>query len=267
MRFRLIFAADRQIKEDRILPINYQYELSSWIYRTIHASDSDFAQWLHNTGYVKENRKFKLFTFSSLKPEKYKVLGDRLLIESENAELTISFYLPKTVEHFITGLFRNQSFRLGDNLSSVGFTVKQIEKLPEVEFSGTMSFRTISPIVISKNTEPEKKYAQYLSPGDTGYGDLLANNLVNKYVALAEKGHININNGSAIADVPVNLLLVGKPRQKLIKIKAGNAGETFLKGYLFSFQLSAPVELMRIGYYGGFGEKNSLGFGCCEVIS
>jgi CRISPR-associated endoribonuclease Cas6 len=266
MRFRLNLAVDKHTNEDSILPINYQYELSSWIYRTINSSNSEFANWLHNIGYVNENRKFKLFTFSNLKPAKYKVLGDRLLIESENTELTLSFYLPETVEHFITGLFRNQSFRLGDKLSSVGFTVQQIEKLPEVEFTGNMSFRTISPMIVSKNTEPEKKYAQYLSPEDTNYGDLLANNLVNKYVALAEKGHLHTNNGPAIADVPINLSLVGTPRQKLIKIKAGNESETFLKGFLFSFQLSAPVELMRIGYYGGFGEKNSLGFGCCEVI-
>ena len=266
MRFRLKLLADVQKTQKRILPINYQYELSSWIYRTINSSDSDFAQWLHNTGYVNENRKFKLFTFSNLKPEKYKVSGDRLLIESENTELTISFYLPETVEHFITGLFMNQSFRLGDKQSSVGFTIQQIEKLPGVEFAGTMNFHTISPMIISKNTDPGQKYAKYLSPEETGYSDLLANNLVNKFVALAEKGHLYSNKRAEMDNVPINLSIVGSPRQKLIKIKADNASETFLKGFLFSFKLTAPVELIRIGYYGGFGEKNSLGFGCCEVV-
>jgi CRISPR-associated endoribonuclease Cas6 len=154
---------------------------------------------------------------------------------------------------------------LGDKKSSVGFTVQQIEKLPEVDFTNNMSFRTISPMIISQNTKPEQKYAQYLSPEEAGYGLLLANNLINKFVALVEKGHIQANNLPAKDDVPIVMSMEGKPRQKLIKIKAGNESETFLKGFLFSFNLSAPVELMRIGYYGGFGEKNSLGFGCCEV--
>jgi CRISPR-associated endoribonuclease Cas6 len=217
MRFRLNLAVDGKKIEDSILPINYQYELSSWIYRTINSSDSEFACWLHNAGYINENRKFKLFT-------------------------------------------------LGDKLSSVGFILQQIEKLLKVECAANMSFHTISPMIISKNTEPGQNYAQYLSPEETGYGDLLANNLVNKYVALAEKGHLHTRNEPAIADVAINISLVDTPRQKLIKIKAGNESKTFLKGFLFYFKLSAPVELMRIGYYGGFGEKNSLGFGCCEVM-
>ena len=265
MRFRILLALNMQKTGKSVLPINYQYELSSWIYKTINASDSEFARWLHDTGYINENRKFKMFTFSNLRPEKYVVEGDRLVIESENTELTVSFYLPETVEHFITGLFKNQHFQLGDKLSSAGFTVHQIEKLPEIEFASNMSFRTISPMIISKNTEPEKKYAQYLSPEDKEFEDVFAQNLVMKFIALVEAGQIHSQQNPDISDSLVNLTLMGKPRQKLIRIKAGTERETFLKGYLFGFRLSAPVELMRIGYYGGFGEKNSLGFGCCEV--
>jgi hypothetical protein len=29
--------------------------------------------------------------------------------------------------------------------------------------------------------------------------------------------------------------------------------------------LNAPVELIKTGYYAGFGEKNSMGFGCVEI--
>ncbi|MCH8568718.1 MAG: hypothetical protein LAT67_10660 [Balneolales bacterium] len=34
-----------------ILPINYQYEISAWIYRMIHDGNAEFAAWLHNKGY------------------------------------------------------------------------------------------------------------------------------------------------------------------------------------------------------------------------
>ncbi|RLD54679.1 MAG: CRISPR-associated endoribonuclease Cas6, partial [Bacteroidetes bacterium] len=34
----------------------------------------------------------------------------------------------------------------------------------------------------------------------------------------------------------------------------------------YKFKIKAPKELLRLGYYAGFGEKNSMGFGCCEVV-
>ncbi|PIY05025.1 MAG: hypothetical protein COZ21_04960, partial [Bacteroidetes bacterium CG_4_10_14_3_um_filter_31_20] len=47
---------------------------------------------------------------------------------------------------------------------------------------------------------------------------------------------------------------------------ANTPEETFLKGFLFDFKITAPHELIKIGYYAGFGKANSLGFGCAEVI-
>jgi CRISPR/Cas system endoribonuclease Cas6 (RAMP superfamily) len=44
MRFRLNLAVDKDKNKDPILPINYQYELSSWISRTINHSDVDFIE-------------------------------------------------------------------------------------------------------------------------------------------------------------------------------------------------------------------------------
>jgi CRISPR-associated endoribonuclease Cas6 len=39
-----------------------------------------------------------------------------------------------------------------------------------------------------------------------------------------------------------------------------------VRGYLCEFELQAPAELLRLGFQAGFGEKNSLGFGCAEVV-
>ena len=39
------------------------------------------------------------------------------------------------------------------------------------------------------------------------------------------------------------------------------------RGYLYRFRIKAPKELIRMGYYAGFGEKNSLGFGCGEMVN
>jgi len=262
MRFRLNLEITGISRE---LPINYQYELSSWIFHVINYSNTDFARWLHDTGYCYGYKKFKLFTFSRLKPEKYTISGDRLVIESRNSELVISFFMQPAVEHFIEGLFRNQQFRLGDRFSSVDFHVSQIETLPDIDFSSRMNFRALSPIIISHNKLTEK-YAQYLSPEDELYPELFYNNLINKYVALAEFNNESLNKTAALIEPDFKFSLIGRARQKLIRVKTGRSDETYLKGYEFDFSLTAPVELIKIGYFAGFGEKNSLGFGCVEEI-
>ena len=63
-----------------------------------------------------------------------------------------------------------------------------------------------------------------------------------------------------------NMDILSKPKSRLITIKANTPHESKLRGYLFDFKIKAPAEVIKLGYYAGFGEKNSLGFGCCEVI-
>ncbi|MFW5820877.1 MAG: CRISPR-associated endoribonuclease Cas6, partial [Bacteroidota bacterium] len=63
MRFKITLRTDKS-KGEVILPINYQYELSSFIYHTIHAGNHEFGNWLHKEGFITENKNFKLFTFS-----------------------------------------------------------------------------------------------------------------------------------------------------------------------------------------------------------
>jgi CRISPR-associated endoribonuclease Cas6 len=77
MRFCLTLQSTGTIN---ILPVNYQYELSGWIYKTLHFGNPEFSEWLHNHGYVDGNKKFRFFTFSGLKTGKYHINGDRFEI-------------------------------------------------------------------------------------------------------------------------------------------------------------------------------------------
>jgi len=47
-----------------------------------------------------------------------------------------------------------------------------------------------------------------------------------------------------------------------VKIKQLTEQETTLIGYIYEFEFRAPVELQEIGYYAGFGQLGSQGFGC-----
>lgn len=62
------------------------------------------------------------------------------------------------------------------------------------------------------------------------------------------------------------LRVLSAPKAKTIALRAGTPQETKMKGYLFNFELQGEPELLRLGYYGGFGRLNSQGFGCTEII-
>lgn len=262
MKFKLTL---EPIKQGRILPINYQYEFSSWIYKTIHSGNPGFSEWLHSHGYMDGHKQFRLFTFSRLYPEKYRVQGDRIELQGNNAVIYISFYAEEAVEPFIIGLFQNQEFAIGDKISKVQFHVKSIEKLPELEWLETMTFRTETPIVISIKENETSKSAKYLSPENNGYDNYFLKNLITKHLALMKQQN-KLNQQITFGNTPgIKFTLLNKPKSKVIKIKTGTLEETSIKGYLFDYSISAPIEIIKLGFYAGFGEKNSLGFGCVEV--
>lgn len=67
MRFRLEIELKDGIK---LIPINYQWYLSSWIYHTLASSNKQFTEWLHSQGYPLGEKYFKRFTFSRLQFDK-----------------------------------------------------------------------------------------------------------------------------------------------------------------------------------------------------
>ena len=132
MRFRLTLRVERE--KGTLLPLNYQYELSSWIYRLLNRSDSRFGAWLHESGYCGEGKNFKLFTFSHLQVPAFQVKGDRMDIRSERIGLVVSFYPMELAEPFVSGTFCGCSFVLGDRKSQIHFSVEAVERCRRAGF-------------------------------------------------------------------------------------------------------------------------------------
>lgn len=239
------------------LPINYQYQLSSWIYKVIERADSEYSDFLHNKGFQNEGRRFKMFTFSQLDMRPYEVSGNQITLLGKEISLIVRFAIDSSLNHFITGLFMQQRFALGDRHNAVGFEVTGVETITPAEFQKTMRYQCLSPICVSRMRQD--RTAEYVSPEDSGYGRLLVQNLVRKTAALVGTTDMPI-------DAPeFHFRLLNNPRKKGVHIKENTEGHTQVIGYLFHFELTAPVELHEIGYDAGFGEKNSMGFGCVEI--
>jgi len=256
MRFRLSLYIDNHVFENR-LPINYQYELSAWIYKIISQGDEQYAQWLHQNGFSEKHRHFKLFVFSNLYSQGIKFEKDRLFFCSGKASFYLSLLPEKSTEACIKGVFKEQEFSLGDKYSRVQFRVQQVEMIPPPDFSKNFVFKTISPVVVSVGQEG-RQHSVYLSPEEKNYGQLIINNLTEKYRLFYNKAFEG--------NTDFRFELLSPVRSKLILIKAGTEEETRVRGFLFTFRLEADKELLKVMYEAGMGEKGSLGFGCVEVM-
>ncbi len=255
MKFRLTLALEKEVYGS-ILPLNYQYELSSFVYTAIHRSDANYSTWLHQNGFIADNKQFRLFTFSHLQVTKYNIAGDRLMIESPTVEWQIAFLPERSTEEFIRGLFSEQVFTLGDSQSKVQFRITGIELMTEPSFSIGTVFTTLSPVCIARHI-PEKNQISYESPDSPYAREALFRNLKNKYAAY----HGHEYTGSETFE----LKLLSKPISKLVTIKTGTPYQTKIRGYTFRFLLKADEELLKVMWSSGLGEKGSMGFGCVGV--
>ena len=99
MRLKLVL----KIVEGTVLPCNYMYELSSCLYKVLNEGNPVFTAWLHDKGYCKEKKAFKLFTFSNFYFPCFRIEGDRIFVLADTAQLIVSFYPIEAIDAFVIG--------------------------------------------------------------------------------------------------------------------------------------------------------------------
>ena len=107
----------------QVLPMNYQYPVSAWIYKVLARGDNQFSEFLHEQGFRMENQKtFKLFTFSNFMfpTHSFGVIKgtDRMEIFADKARLILSFQIPVAAEKFVAGLFTDQKAEILNKVES-----------------------------------------------------------------------------------------------------------------------------------------------------
>jgi CRISPR-associated endoribonuclease Cas6 len=241
-----------------ILPVNYQFELGAWFYRMLNNADTTLFACLKSKGYVPNNEPFRNFVFSHLMVPDRKIEADRLIIQCERIGLIFSTIPDESLTPLVHELFHDSRFLLGDRISQVSFQLEKVEQLPEPEFTDKMTFRTLSPLHLTQKIQGRKNEL-FLSPETPEYSGLFYENLRNKFkICYGQEHPYDPHAGKFKLRSPVT--------QKGINIQSGTPGQSKLVGYQLRFRLHADVELLKSGYYLGFGEKNHMGFGCCEIL-
>lgn len=257
MKFKITLNINR--KHGDLLPFNYQYEQSAVIYRILAQADTQYASWLHENGYqLNGSKRFKLFCYSPFIFERVRPLTKEgcLKIIGERATWYISFIPEKSTLEFIQGIFAHQSFTIGNKEYSVAFDVVGVEAMPMPQLSEDMTFQAMSPICVKLH---EDNKTQYLSPDNPKFAQGILKGLLARYESIHEQPLDMEDTSFAF------LLTDNKVKAKLITIKANTPYESRVRGYLCTFRMKAPLELMKIAREGGIGEQCSQGFGFIKM--
>jgi len=254
------------------LLFNYQYPFMSWIYGRLRDADQEYAQYLHQNGYPVANslKSFKHFTFSNFIIPRHVIRkiqpGDHCMwLTPEPIQVIVSFFIEKAAQNFIIGLFNEQRLRLFNQQYQAEFVVERVETLPEITLGNSIQLKTLSPMLIGKTRRDGS--TEYLSPKDPDFAAFFAFNLTEKYKSLYPDS-ISLDLHSSAQLIHFKLLRHDKMKSRLIHIKEDKENETEVRSFTdFSFELSGPEEMLRVGYYGGFGKNSANGLGCCDILS
>ena len=250
MRIRIL----TDVEDGLTLPINYNHLLTGVIYRFLAESDPEYASFLHNEGYITDQKRFKLFTFSQLMAERRRITGARIHFGS-TLTWSVSSPVETFLSHFADTLLSEGRLTLGRHQLQVrDVTVPRIPR-----FQSEMWFRCLSPIVMSTVRERDgKQVMHYCLPDDPAFSELVRQNLIRKHEAIHGRP-------------PSYDALTLRFDENYIKKRQGRVTRLIdykgikVRGVLCPLHVSGSRELMQIGYECGFGDKNSAGFGMVEV--
>ncbi|MFC5413147.1 CRISPR-associated endoribonuclease Cas6 [Larkinella bovis] len=268
MQFRLTL---RPVARQTLVPFNYAYRLSAFIYAVLADAEPVYARFLHEQGYAfSATRRFKLFTFSDLIMPDAKVdpKAGGMWVNSPYIEWVVSFYIDKAAQHFIMGLFQDQRCVIATpRHRAAEFIIERVEAVPVDIASETVRLRTLSPVVIAE--KDERGLDQYLHPADVHFGPLLISNLLAKWGSaqtVTPAGRTTDDDFDE-STLTYRLLPDREPRSRLLTIKEDSKAQTQVRGYYnFTFELNGPRELLELAVLAGIGRYNAEGFGGVGVV-
>jgi len=222
------------------LPVHYNRLIQGLVYSVL---PDDFATSLHNLKI--SGKQIKFFTFSRLIPL------TTLSVKGKTIEFVKGFYLifstlfVETAHKFVEGLLTRGEI----NLNGQELTVSQIKVLPSPEYKPLVLLRTISPITVYKRGTVHR--FSYLSPHDEEFCKLLEENIKTKLNVLG----INSDVGK------IKIFKEDRVKKRIILFKS-----TAIEAWDCTLQVSLTEQAFKVAFFSGFGYKNSLGFGCVEVV-
>ena len=229
------------------LGLNYKEHIQGLIYGLFQ---KDFSKWLHNTGFIHQNRKYKLFTFSGI--------IDRYTFDYSSKSFIfnneISFFIDSTItelsRQILSSLNQLETLKIGSELLNI-----QTVSLIKSKYHGENSIRinAIEPIEVHR-TSVESGQTYYFNPTEKEFSQYVNENLRKKWMIFNKKTECDLS----IEISPINF---EKCKERIQTFKG-----TVIKGWSGHYQITGDAELIEIALRCGLGSSNSKGYGMIEVV-
>ncbi|RZI52324.1 CRISPR-associated endoribonuclease Cas6 [Aeribacillus pallidus] len=232
-----------------ILPLHYQYLLHGLLYNSLQ--DKSFASFLHEIGFQKGKRTYKLFTFSRLFGQHKIQLDSKTIIFDDNISWHVSTVLPELTQQLGEYFLLQNEVHLGNQLVEI-----QSIKMEESEVkSSEIEIEMLSPVTVysTYETVDGTQKTQFSHPYDEAFPHLVELNFRNKYEAY-------------YGDPPQERLFI----EPLHVTKRHKVVTTFKNYYITAWQgryrLRSSPKYLTFLLQTGIGGRNSQGFGMFRVI-
>jgi CRISPR-associated endoribonuclease Cas6 len=245
------------ISQEKVsLPKSYNHILQGFIYR--HLLDPVLRKFLHNQGFTYEKRKFKLFTFSRLLG-KFNCLEDGFEFIPP-VELIISSPKNEILQSLVEGFFKKEEILLDKNR----VFIESISLMPKINFDKEVIIKMLSPVTVYSTLQKSdgSKKTYYYSPFEEEFNKMIRENLRKKYEA-------NFLEKPDDFDFEISPFKVKPQDEKIIiydKKSKSQSKPTVIKAWMGLYKLKGEPNLIQLSYDCGLGSKNSLGFGCWDVV-
>ncbi len=246
-----------------VLAFDHHHALRAVVYRIIEQADSAYSLWLHEQGFTATGKKnFKLFSFDLLRGQPFRLNFDRkqILFPTGAVDWTLGFYIEEPLAKFVEGLFKNQVFEVATLGTRVRFQVESVQILETPPFFETMRFRCETGICLTEKTETDR-YEQFRSPDDANYKRLFFNSLAAKVHAATGETPL------PYSDTLFDLKILSAPKKWSTLVPQDKDAKPIRTiGFKYDFDITAPIDWLKVGYFAGFGKGTSGGFGWTEVL-
>lgn len=226
------------------LPLNYNHIVQSIIYRAIGMMP-DYAEFLHEEGYSREKRQYKMFQFSQLSGDYY--IQNRQIIFKSYISFEIRSPEPLLIR-LLGESFWNQGIQFGKTLC----TDIQMELYDYTIEESEVRIQMKSPLTVY-STDSENGQTYYYHPEEKKFYERINDNFYRKYQA-----YYGV---SPVYDLKIQKIEEGLPKKFVTKYQG-----SYITAWYGRYLISGKRKYLDFLYQTGLGSKNAQGFGMFELI-
>lgn len=249
-----------------IIPINYQSEISNWVFAVLSNAGAELSMWVQQQGFDLSSKTFKLFTFSPLAIYPYEMdqVRQEFKLLGNQVKVGLSFYINPAFEQQLVNLFRQVPLQLGTLEGQPAyFEVKHWQVVQKPVFRETMQFKAVSPISVT-TIEEGKVTNPYILPDNPDYDVSFFHHIIRRFKA-AQQYRSLAQLKLLDPAFAMHYKIQGQAKSRLIHLKSNLEGIPQLRGFTYEFEISMPTPVTEFCYYAGFGEFPHLGFGYVDI--